>query len=76
MSEAIDDMYAFTNLTDSVIGRIRSTPSEDLEEVCCFYIGKKKLCFFISFNRIQHDRKNIPPFLLLLLWKHQFRPLL
>ena len=37
MSEAINDMYAFTNLTDSVIGRIRSTPSEELEEVCCFY---------------------------------------
>ena len=43
MSEAIDDMYAFTNLTDSVIGRIRSTPSEDLEEVCCFYWKKESM---------------------------------
>ena len=48
MSEAINDMYAFTNLTDSVIGRIRSTPSEDLKEVCCFY-WKKEIMFFYKF---------------------------
>lgn len=62
MSEAIDDMYAFTNLTDSVIGRIRSTPSEDLEESQKLLerAEKRKLYKFIGHTKSKRDAKTKP----------------